>query len=480
MMLVLLSASCGGAESAGSDTTAAPVDTTAAETVPTDGLPDTDMDGFSLNILHHDDTWLTWAKTQLVAPEENGELINDAIYKRKIYIEDRFNCVLNISEMDQTAKVFKNLVTSGDTTYDLIMQYGLHVLGNIDYLADFNNLPHIQLDEEYWNPNATSVFAVGDKQLAVAGNYTLSYLSGATTFLFNKEIADNLKLTENLYQSVYDGKWTTDKFYETVVQGISDLNGDSKIEAENDCIGITGQAKAYWNSLIIGAGFRYVDFNEDHEPYFNLKGNERMLEFLQKIVERESTEPYIYPVTNDMLSTSTIQNATPNADFKSGNSFFSQAMIFKIETEMRDMETDFGILPPPKYDEKQETYKSYANIGEILTLPRTFDMSRAENVGMLLEAMAFYSQQHIVPAYKETVLQVKLTRDEDSPKMLDYIFSDIVFDYGTVVWESAITGPIIKNYLMPRSSTLVSAVEGIATKMDADIEKLLESAVNVP
>lgn len=486
MMLVLAFASCGSTgtdapdTTAPADTTAAPAsETTAPEPEVTDGLPDTNMDGFSLNILHHNDTWLTWAKTQLVAAETNGELINDAIHAREIAIEDRFNCVLNISETDKVSDVFQNLVNSGDTSYDLIMQYGLQVLNNINFLANFNNLPYIQLDREYWNPNATSVFAVGDKQLAIAGNYTLSYLSGATTFLFNKDVADSLNLTESIYQSVYDGKWTTDKFYETVVQGIADLDGNSTIDPVNDRIGITGSAKAYWNSLIIGAGFRYVDFNENHEPVGNLQGNEPMLSFLQKIVERESTDPNIYPVTNDMLNFSPMKNAEPNADFKSGHAFFSQATTFAIETEMRDMETDFGILPPPKYDENQATYKSYANIGEILTLPRTFDMSRAENVGMLLEAMAFYSQQHIVPSYRETVLQVKLTRDNDSPKMLDYIFSDIVFDYGTVVWETPITGTLIEKYLMPRSSTLVSTVENISKRINVDIKMLLKSAANV-
>ena len=97
-----------------------------------------------------------------------------------------------------------------------------------------------------------------------------------------------------------------------------------------------------------------------------------------------------------------------------------------------------------------------------------------------MEAMSFYSQQNIVPAYKETVLQVKLSRDEDSAKMLDYVFGNIVFDYGTVVWENAITSPIITKYLMPRSSELVSTIESMDATLTKDIEKLLTSAVDVP
>jgi ABC-type glycerol-3-phosphate transport system substrate-binding protein len=265
---------------------------TETEKLLTDGLPDTDMKGFSFNLLHHDNTWLTWAKTQLSAEEENGELINDAIFKRNSYIEERFNCKLNLATTDQTAKVFKSLVMSGSTDYDIIFQYGLNVLGNIDYLADFDNIPHLNLDDEWWNPNATDVFRVGDKQLAIAGNLTLSYLSGATTFVFNKEIYSDIRIKDDIYKLVDDGKWTTDKFYDISRQAARDLNGDSIIDT-SDLIGITGSAKGYYNTLIIGACFKYVDFDKDHKPYFNMPGNEKMINFFQKIVDTETVNPYI-------------------------------------------------------------------------------------------------------------------------------------------------------------------------------------------
>ncbi|MBQ8373305.1 MAG: hypothetical protein IJX35_03225 [Candidatus Methanomethylophilaceae archaeon] len=69
-------ASCGGAASA--DTTAASGDTTAApvETELTDGLPDTDMNGFEFRIASSTQDTLTWANVQLSADSENGETVN--------------------------------------------------------------------------------------------------------------------------------------------------------------------------------------------------------------------------------------------------------------------------------------------------------------------------------------------------------------------------------------------------------------------
>lgn len=481
-LLALLSvanfAACG--DSGNSNDSKAPVDDTTTqtpETELTDGLGNVDLEEFTINILHHNDEWLTWAKTQLIPIEENdGELINDAIYKRNSYIEERFNCHINIEEVAQVESIFRSLVMSGDSDYDVIFQYGLNVLKNIEYLADFNNIPHLSLDSDWWNPAATEVFRVGDKQLAVAGNWTLSYLSGAMAYCFNTKIWEDLNTGYSLYELVDEGKWTTDAFYAAAKNAQLDLNGDGDIKPEDDLIGVVGQCKSYWNSLIIGAGFRYVGFDNDHNPYFSLKSDEKMINFLQKIVEVESANEYIFPITSKMTNL----ESSNGASFEDGHALFNQTTILGIESGLREMETDFGILPVPKYDESQEKYMSYANIGEIATLPRSYDESRAENIGIILEAMSFYSQQNIVPIYRETVLQVKTTRDENSARMLDHIFEAIVFDYGTVVWQNDITAPIVNNYLLPRSTTLISTIDSLSSTLEQKISDLLEAVENVP
>lgn len=484
MISPVILTSCGSSGKSSSDSAAASV-VTAQETTTelTDGLPDTDMNGFTLNMLHHNDEWLTWAKIQLSAKEENGELINDAIVARNRAIEERFHCTLNLALIKQTASVFKNIVSAGDASYDIIFQYGLNVTGNAEFLSNFSELPYIDWDAEYWNPNATGVFKVGKVRLAAAGNLTLSYLSGSMCFLFNKVVYENFNVSEDFYGLADAGQWTSDKYFSAAKSVYSDLNGDG-IVGKGDIVGTISQAKAYYNSMIIGAGFRYVTFDADHYPVFSLADDKAMLSFIQNIVDREKATPSIYPVTAEMLAQSYYPNASQGnseMSFINGESLFTVVTPNGIEgANLREMEDDFGILPPPKRDESQDGYMTYANIGEIMTLPRSYDISRSEYIGMLLEAMSFYSQQHIVPAYKKTVLAVKLSRDIDSARMLDHIFSNIVFDYGTVVWESQITGPIITKYIMPRSDTLISTVETIGATVNTNIEKLLIACENVP
>lgn len=95
--------SCNNVVEDESDDTTKATDTTTAETTTpetelTDGLPDTQMDGFALHILH-DDGSISWAEVRLDITDDDvqGEVLNDAIYDRNLYIEDRFDAVVDIT-----------------------------------------------------------------------------------------------------------------------------------------------------------------------------------------------------------------------------------------------------------------------------------------------------------------------------------------------------------------------------------------------
>ena len=53
-----------------------------------------------------------------------------------------------------------------------------------------------------------------------------------------------------------------------------------------------------------------------------------------------------------------------------------------------------------------------------------------EMVGEVIELLAYYSKDEVLPAYYDLVLGEKLSRDEDSKEMLDIIFDGIIFDAG--------------------------------------------------
>ena len=63
-------------------------------------------------------------------------------------------------------------------------------------------------------------------------------------------------------------------------------------------------------------------------------------------------------------------------------------------------------------------------------------------------------------------------------KRNDYI--EDRFNYGIVVWQNSVGNVFMNNVFKPKSSTIASTVDSIATSLEASIEKLKESVADMP
>jgi hypothetical protein len=98
-----------------------------------------------------------------------------------------------------------------------------------------------------------------------------------------------------------------------------------------------------------------------------------------------------------------------------------------------------------------------------------------ENVGMLLEALNFASDQDVVPTYKEVVLKTKSARDDDSADMIDILFDTVCFDFGINAWQDQVTRPLINGIYSDRSGNVASTLAGMQSSVDEQIKKLVEA-----
>jgi len=110
----------------------------------------------------------------------------------------------------------------------------------------------------------------------------------------------------------------------------------------------------------------------------------------------------------------------------------SHGQIFQLEAEvMREM-TDFGVLPTPKLTEEQEMGYTHTDcMFTSLLLPSYLSEEDARMSATVTNALNAFSHEYVIPTYYETILKTKLTRDEDSPRMMDLILEGrrYSFDY---------------------------------------------------
>jgi len=476
LLLSILGASFAGCSdnSANSDDAAANTNTPAAEEVAeeeeetelTDGLPETNMGGFELNILHHSQEWLAWANNVLEAEEQTGEILNDAIYNRTDVLQERFGAKIVTETRSQVgADVISQLAMSGDTSYDLCMTYDLWITGMIQYLADMQTIPYISLDQQWWNPYASSIFVIGGKQYAASGNFSLSVLSRAGGYAFNADIVNTLNLTSP-YEYVKNNEWTIDNMYAMADAANLDINGDGQ-QTNEDQFGIESSVKEHFLRMLFGSEVALITQDENGFPLFNLPTDEVSVTKMQRILDLSSNGGWYNSTNTNVDSTDAMMGGT----FKNGRCLFITSNPHSL-SGIRDYDFNVGFVPVPKYDSTQERYYAPSFGAELSILPKAYDPAALENVGILLEAMAFYTQQNIVPQYTETLVKSKYARDAESAEMLTVCFDSIYFDFGINAWQEQVAAKLLKGSFVGLAGNFGSVLKSMQKSVDAEIKKL--------
>lgn len=430
------------------------------------------MDGFELRINHFDGTWLSWALTTLDVESETGDRLDDAIYKRNRNMEDRFNCKISVTGQEIIEnKDIQTEVMAGDSNFDVWFMYDIWTLGSIEYLMPWEELPYVNLDKEWWNPMATRVFELGGKTYAATGNYSLSALSRASGFAFNKTIFEQTNPDEDVYSLARDGKWTVDKLASFAKNAYSDLNGNSEMD-DDDRYGISGSWKETMNRILLGSGVRYISKDENDIPVFSLPTDETAINKILHIYDLVS-DGQVYRNTGKNMDTT--GDGYVESYFEGGQLLFYPANMFSLQ-QMRDFDIDMGFLPCPKYDEAQENYYAPSFGSEMSVLLKTLPDDRKENVGILLEALAYDTNKSIIPEYKEVLLKTKYARDNESEEMIDIIVNSVSFDFGLNALQDDVANPFVRKVFVSRkgdvASTLASMQKSVDTKIKNIVEKL--------
>ena len=141
------------------------------------------------------------------------------------------------------------------------------------------------------------------------------------------------------------------------------------------------------------------------------------------------------------------------------------------------MESDYGIIPYPKYDEKSDYRTSVLRRYTITSVPTT--AQEPEQIEMLLEAMASEGYNKIVPAYYDIALKGKYTRDAETVDMLDIISGSSWFDFCDIYFtELGYISDFMSNYVLGSANGLVSSFEKQRKAFEKNLEKLREAYAN--
>ncbi|MCL2816185.1 MAG: extracellular solute-binding protein [Oscillospiraceae bacterium] len=426
-----------------------------------------DWGGKEFRILVNPNNADEWRDVDFTAEEQNGEPINDAVYLRSLTVEDMFNISIIPVNTDYGAHVgnIRKTVNAGENAYDLAFNstFDSASLAQEGVLYDLYSVPNIDLAQPWWDQNAVSDLSIMGKLYYMTGDIGTMYKKSVAIILFNKQMMQDYALG-NPYQFVEENKWTMDKFLEMCTAVSQDLNSDGKWD-DKDKYGLLGYCDIIAVSLI-GGGVKFAEKNGDDIPEITFM-NEKTVAIFEKI-----TGLLYKPELFWSWSKAGSNNERSRVMFANNQGLFNWNEFHSIPN-LREMETDFGILPMPLYDESQDRYYHSVNphVAQMMAIPAS--NPDPENTGAVISHLGAIGKNMLTPAYYDISLKGKHARDEESIMTMDLIFSTITYDPGYMNnWGGL--AQFTLNMVDAYKTDLVSQYEKLESKAFAALEKMTD------
>ncbi|NLE12276.1 MAG: hypothetical protein GX628_01220 [Clostridiales bacterium] len=414
------------------------VTTTAAETVAEPegtglkppSVEAEDMKGRDFHIFTSD--WCSYTPleiTDICVEALDGEALNDAAFNRNREIEQLLNCTVSETADPSGQATAYTAVTktvlAGDDVYALALmrahQYNKVCLSGC--FCDFADIPNIDMSNPWWDGGFAEAMSLGGRQIASAVDISInSYLLVAAVF-YNRNMAEDYGIGD-LNAMVNDGSWTLDRLYDLGKITAADIDGNGEYD-NKDQYGFT-YIDDCPEVLLNSFGLRLAELNSDGIPEITIYTDDAMTKImkLSDVLQDKQTSYNCHA-----------RSKKPNEDeagmFVRGQTLFCLGGLY-YGPEMRQMDQDFGIIPYPYYDERQEQL-----YGPSISVAITYVTVPASNAslgetGTFMEYYGYMGRRDLLPALYDVLLQGKLARDNTSAEMLDLIFDNRVYDMGYI------------------------------------------------
>nr|MBQ4319578.1 hypothetical protein [Clostridia bacterium] len=409
--------------------------------------------------------------------EETGDIVADALYERNRMVEEKLNIDLDIvygpTASGEYSTSYYNLVIAGDHVYDIIAT--VHAAG-IKYSHEgiFTNLadaPYIDYDAEWWNYDYIKEVAVNEDNLyMLVGDISLFALRNLSAMFYNKNLYGSLyDKGDGLYDIVLDGGWTHDTFRKMVTESYRDSNGDGTVD-ENDIIGASGNLGTKADHYSYPAGIRMTERDADGYPKL-------VEDQTNNIAVMEALNQLYYHTKGFIIKSggSTVEEEWTRVKFMADEMMFLGDRLYNAEY-FRDMESEFGIIPMPKLNEKQEDYKALVhNSAMLYVVPITMPSDRLEMACATLEALAAQSYRTVTTTYFDVAMKVKYSRDETSGQVMDMLREAMMTEFAYANSSSLDSIGTIGRVLLGKGAdaSYMSHYESIKTSVQTKLDNMI-------
>jgi ABC-type glycerol-3-phosphate transport system substrate-binding protein len=402
--------------------------------IPLDYLPTTRYDGTEIHILEWNVadqqvgmSWVPWEEIDVDVGD--GDPLNNAIYDRNGVVEETYGVTIT-KEYVSIDKGFETTYraneTSGDQAFQMMTCRTTTITKLVldGLLQDMHSIENLHTDMPWWNQDSVRSYSLGNALFCAAPEMLLRDKGATAAMFYNRKIAADHGI-DDLYELAQNGEWTWDYMIEYSEKVTTDMDGDDAANSYEDMFGLWGNGRDMPYHLFAAAGMKFAEIDEDGYLQLNIQ-EEECITAWQDILD--------YIVYTDFH----YANATKNSSKKAPDNhdlFVSGGCLFRIDMvkdvmDLRNMESDYGVLPVPKYDEAQEDYASLVWMHHDSVLGIPLSVQNVDIVSTVLEHMSYIAYYDVYPIFYDTIILGKSARDQQSKEMLEKIFATRSFDPG--------------------------------------------------
>lgn len=360
--------------------------------------------------------------------------VERAVYERTMYISDTYKIKFQgykandyntdlISKMSTYAK-------TGTDAMDLCLAHGRYATFSLAIqgsLYEWGDMDLVDMDASYWSQDAREQLATpGGKTYFLTGD--ANYLTVGTAFcmFFNKETVGDISDLESPFEKVRNDEWTLDVFAEYVATVASNLNSTGTRVLGEDNFAYVVISNRGPQCVINCTDFGMLTRDAKQPNGYKFTGRKEIItravsDYVDLVMKSGTAYYYRLNKQDDKYN-------VHNAFIDETVCFFEDEVDYAGTFAKSDV--SFGILPWPKYDEETENYTSLVDAGvDLFTVLINTTPENLQRISVVLENLAYYGQQDVMPLYYETVLSYQYLKDEDSLEMLTYIHDSLVYDF---------------------------------------------------
>ena len=414
-----------------------------------------------------------------------GEGVNSALEERSLLLDDMFGVVmtLDLSRGDAALATYLTAqAKAGKYFADQVFMTGISTMtaAQKGELVNLLTLDALNLKASYYDQRIQDDYRINDMLFQMTGDFDTTDELVTFGLLYNHRIYEDYGFNETYgtpYEMVRDYKWTYSTMMALAAPVTQNEDGQWDI---NDTAGLLSENQAGYY-FFLGSGLKPIKtINGKITVTFDDATVYAQAQAVLSEIAAICTDASFCISDRDFASDASPRDASTvhKQMFIGDQALFRSSSLSTTLNGMPGMESDFGILPIPMYQESQREYFCSLNddANRPLVIPRHVQDLTA--TAEITEIISYYSRyggdESLYEAFFERLTLAKICRTEDDRAMLDLIFSSKVYDMDRMIdiigMHSKVSSYVGAKCTTDITSNIEGALSSATKKIDAKIK----------